>query len=127
MNRTVVIRAGPVEQARRELQQDLAAILGSEPVKRRREIWFPSLAPLASVLTERRLEFLRLVHEKRPTTIARLARLAGRGEKSTEADLQTLAGVGLVKLVRARGGQRPVAQYDRIHLTGDIALSRVAA
>jgi predicted transcriptional regulator len=52
--------------------------------------------------------------------------LAGRSEKSTAADLQTLADVGLVKLVSARGGQRPVARYDRIHLAGDITLGRAA-
>jgi predicted transcriptional regulator len=126
VNRTVVIRVGPAEQARRELKEDLAAITAGDRLKERREIWFPSLAQLASVLTEGRLALLQLIHEKHPASVARLARLAGRSEKSTAADLQTLADVGLLKLVSARGGQRPVARYDRIHLAGDITLGRAA-
>ena len=126
MNRTVVIRGGPAEQARRELKADLAAITAGDRLKARREIWFPSLAQLAAVLTEERLELLQVVHDRRPASIARLAQLAGRSQESTAADLQTLAGVGLIELVSARGGQRPVARYDSIHLAGDITLGRAA-
>ena len=126
MNRTVVIRVGPAEQARRDLKADLAAITAGDRMKERREIWFPSLAQLAAVLTEERLELLQVVHDRRPASIARLAQLAGRSQESTAADLQTLAGVGLIELVSARGGQRPVARYDSIHLAGDITLGRAA-
>lgn len=127
MKRTVVIRVGPVEQSRRELKGELAAIMRGEPVGSRREIWFPNLTQLAAVLTERRLELLRLIHEKHPASIARLARSAGRAMKSIDADLQALADVGLVKLVVVGKLVRPLAQYDRIHLAGDIALGRAAA
>jgi predicted transcriptional regulator len=127
VKRTVVIRVGPVEQSRRELKGELAAIVRGEPVGSRREIWFPNLAQLAAVLTESRLELLRLIHEKHPASVARLARSAGCAKKSIEADLQALADVGLVKLVVAGRLVRPLAQYDRIQLAGDIAVGRAAA
>ena len=127
MSRTVVIRVGPVDQARRELKADLAAITRGERVRRRREIWFASLAELAAILTERRLALLRLMYQKQPRSMAQLARLADRGVKGVEADVRALAQTGLVKLVATRTGQRPVAGFDRIHLAGDIALARAAA
>jgi predicted transcriptional regulator len=126
VNRTVVIRVGPAQQARRELKQDLAAITAGHRLKERREIWFPNLAQLASVLTEERLALLQLIPEKHPASVARLARLAGRSEKATAADVQTLAEVGLIKFVSVRGVERPIARYDRIHLAGDITLGHAA-
>lgn len=127
MHRTVVIRVGPVAQVRRELKEDLAGIVRGARVRHRREIWFPSLAQLASVLTERRLELVRLIHRARPRSVAHLARLAGRSTKPVEADLRALEKVGLVKLVPAGTVRRPVAEYDRIQLWGDIAIARAAA
>lgn len=127
MSRTVVLRIGSVAQARRELKEDLETIVSGERVRHRREIWFTSLAQLASVLTERRLELLRLIHRKHPRSVAHLARFARRGARSTEADLRALAQLGLVQLVSAGAVQRPVAGYDRIHLAADIAIARAAA
>jgi predicted transcriptional regulator len=127
VSRTVVIRVGSVEQARRELKAALTAIVEGERVHQRREIWFATLGQLASVLSERRLEVLRLVHRKRPRSLGQLARLAGRRAEPVRADVRALAEAGLVKLVGVGAAQRPVAAYDRIHLAGDIALARDAA
>ncbi|OGT26977.1 MAG: hypothetical protein A2Z17_03990 [Gammaproteobacteria bacterium RBG_16_66_13] len=127
MSRTVVIRIGPAEQARRELRESLVAMLAGERVPRRREIWFPSLQHLASVLTERRLELLRLIHRRRPRSVAQLARLAKRGARAVEGDLRVLAEAGLVKVVATGTTKRPVAGYDRIRLAGNIPIARAAA
>jgi predicted transcriptional regulator len=127
VNRTVVIRVGSVAQARRELREDLAALVRGARVRHRREIWFASLAQAARTLTERRLELLQLICRRRPRSTADLARAVGRPVKSVEADIRVLVQLGLVKLVGTRIGERPVAQYDRIHLAGDIAVARAAA
>lgn len=127
MNRTVVIRIGPAEEPRRELKADLAAMMAGEQVRRRREIWFPSLEQLASVLTNKRLELLRLIHRRRPQSVMQLARLAKRGVRAVECDLRILARAGLVKVIETGTTKRPVAGYDRIHLAGDIPIARAAA
>ncbi len=127
MSRTVVIRVGSIEEVRRELKEDIEVIVRGERVSHSREIWFSSLRHVASVLTERRLELLRLVHRKRPRSVTHLAHLSGRSVKAVGADVRALAEIGLVKLVATRTAQRPVASYDRIHLAGDIAIARAAA
>ena len=127
MSRTVVLRVGSAEQSRKELSDALATIGRGEPLVRVREIWFSSLGQLAATLTERRLELLRLIRRKRPKSVGDLARLAGRGTRAIETDLQALALAGLVKLVTTGKVKRPVAGYDRIHLAGDITIARAAA
>ena len=127
MSRTVVIRVGPVEQARREFKEDVATLERGGRVRRQREIWFANLNDAAKALSERRLALLRLLCQKQPRSEADLARLAGRSLRSVVTDLRALSRVGLVEMVANGRHQRPVAAYDRIHLAGDIALVRVAA
>jgi predicted transcriptional regulator len=121
---TLVIRVGSVEEARRELREDLVTIARGGRVRRRRELWFPSLSEAAAALTDRRLGLLRLIADRQPRSTAQLARLARRPSRSVTSDLQALARIGLVRLV---AGDRPVAVYRRIRLAGDIALARDAA
>lgn len=127
MSRTVVIRVGPVDQARRELGADLATLQGGGRVQRRREIWFANLNDAVRTFSERRLTLLRLLCQKRPRSEGSLARLARRSVRSVATDLRALARVGLVEMVPAGKNLRPVAIYDRIHLAADIALARDAA
>lgn len=127
MSRTVVIRVGAVDQARRELLEDLGVISQGARLPQRREIWFPNLAAAAAALTDRRLVLLRLICDKRPRSMSQLARLAARGKRAVEADVRILARIGLVELVGERAKQRPVARFDRIRLAGDLTLARAAA
>ena len=127
MSRTIVIRVGPVEQARRELIEDLDAITRRSRVRRRREIWFASLAAAAATLTDRRLALLQIICEKRPRSTAQLAQLTRRGQRAVDADVRVLVRLGLVELVGEGSGQRPVARFDRIQLAGDLTIARVAA
>jgi predicted transcriptional regulator len=127
VNRTIIIRVGPVEQARREFKEDLAVVTKGSRLRHRREIWFASLGDAAKTLTEQRLALLRLLSEEQPRSITDLARMAHRGSKRVAADLHVLARVGLVQLVGAGDAQRPVAACDRIQLAGDLALPRAAA
>ncbi len=127
MGRTVVIRVGPVEQARRELREDLSALERGARVHRRREIWFANLNDAAKALSERRLMLLRLLCQKRPQSEADLARLAGRSVRGVGIDLRALVRVGLVEMITNGKHPRPVAVYDRIQLAADIALMRAAA
>jgi len=127
VNRTIIIRVGPVEQARREFKEDLAVATKGRRLRRRREIWFANLGEAAKTLTDQRLALLRLVCQEQPRSIAGLARLAHRSPTRVAADLRVLVRVGLVQLVGEGDTQRPVAVCDRIQLAGDLALPRAAA
>jgi predicted transcriptional regulator len=127
VTRTIVIRVRPVEQARRELVDDLDAITRRSRVRRRREIWFASLAAAAAALTDRRLALLQIICEKRPRSTAQLAQLTRRGQRGVDADVGVLVRLGLVELIGEGARQRPVARFDRIQLAGDLTIARVAA
>jgi predicted transcriptional regulator len=64
-----------------------------QPVDR---LYFPDLAILIQVLTPRRLEALRLLHEHGPWSIRRLARETKRDYKNVHQDIQILKRIGLV-------------------------------
>jgi predicted transcriptional regulator len=127
VSRTIVIRVGPVEQARRELVEDLDAVTQRSRVRWRREIWFASLAAAAATLTDRRLALLQVICEKRPRSTAQLAQLIRRGQSAVNADVRVLVRLGLVEVVREGSRQRPVARFDRIQLAGDLTIARAAA
>jgi predicted transcriptional regulator len=122
-----VIRVGTIQRARRELREDLATLERGERVRRPREIWFSTLNDAAKTLSERRLDLLRLLHQKRPHSEVELARLAKRSLKSVTSDVRALGRVGLVEIITNGDERRLVATYDHIHVAGDIALARAAA
>jgi predicted transcriptional regulator len=106
---------------------DVLAITRGQRVRHRREIWFASLAQAASTLNERRLHLLSLVSRDKPRSVADLARLARRPIKGVETDVRLLADLGLLQLAPEGTRQRPVATFERIHLSGDIPLLASAA
>ena len=67
-------------------------------------LYFTSLEELRQVLTDRRLELLRLIHKERPDSIKALAALAGRDLKNVNADVHLLARLGLLDLTEEKTG-----------------------
>ena len=67
-------------------------------------LYFTSLEELRQVLTDRRLELLRLIHKERPDSIKALATLAGRDLKNVNADVHLLARLGLLDLAEEKTG-----------------------
>lgn len=67
-------------------------------------LYFTSLEELRQVLTDRRLELLRLIHKERPDSIKALATLAGRDLKNVNADVHLLARLGLLDLTEEKTG-----------------------
>ncbi len=69
-------------------------------------LYFTSLEELRQVLTERRVELLRLIHKKRPGSIKALANLAGRDLKNVNADVHLLARLGFLELAEEKAGPK---------------------
>ena len=67
-------------------------------------LYFTSLEELRQVLTDRRLELLRLIHKERPESIKALATLAGRDFKNVNTDVHLLARLGLIDLGEEKAG-----------------------
>lgn len=69
-------------------------------------LYFTSLEELRQVLTERRVELLRLIHKKRPGSIKALADLARRDFKNVNADVHLLARLGFLELTEEKAGPK---------------------
>jgi predicted transcriptional regulator len=65
-----------------------------EPVER---LYFQDLGTLLQILTPRRLELLRALHEGGPASVRGLSRRLGRDYKNVYRDVQALERVGLVE------------------------------
>ncbi len=63
-------------------------------------IWFPSLASLAAVLSDDNRRLLRLIYEKQPKSLTELAELSGRKVPNLSRTLRLMADYGLVSLQR---------------------------
>lgn len=86
---------------------------------------FDSLAAVRELLTDRRLEVLRSVHEESPESISALARRLDRPYAVVHDDVGTLASHGLLHFSDGpRGAKRPFVPYESIRvdvpLVGDL-------
>lgn len=77
-----------------------------------RHLAFESWDALAHVLTGKRMELLRYVRRNEVTSIRSLAKALKRDYSNVHADVQALAGAGLLDITRK--GVR--ADYDRIEM-----------
>jgi predicted transcriptional regulator len=80
-------------------------------------LYFISLEELRQVLTDRRLELLRLIHKERPDSIKALAALAGRDLKNVNADVHLLARLGFPDLAEEKAGPQRREPNHRGFLT----------
>lgn len=71
-------------------------------------LYFDSIEELRQVLTDRRVELLRLIRKEKPESINALAELAGRDFKNVNADVHLLARLGLLDL-----GEEPATPHRR--------------
>ena len=84
-----------------------------KPVKEPK-IYFTSLEALRKALTPKRLELLRIIKTKKPSSINELARFAKRDIKNVADDLKYLGQIGLIEREETDRKTKPVIYYDRI-------------
>lgn len=78
-----------------------------------------SVAAARELLTNERLQLLRVIRKDRPESVAALARAVGRTAESVKADLDALARVGVVALESPSAKSQvraPRVVYDRVEI-----------
>lgn len=70
-------------------------------------LYFTSIDELRQVLTDKRLELLRLIHTEKPDSIKELAAIAKRDFKNVNSDVHLLARLGVVDLAEEKSQPRP--------------------
>lgn len=73
-------------------------------------IWFPSMRPVAEVLSDKNRALLRLIAETQPSSLEELAQSTGRQSRNLSRTLRTLAHYGFVELQRHNRYVRSVAK-----------------
>ena len=120
MNKDIRIEVKGVEESAMEAvrawERAEQGIAPEEPVDRL--YFFQSLETLLSVLTTRRLELLKVLHESGPSSVRALAKKLNRDYKNVHQDIALLEKVGLIQ----RKDGKVNAPWERI-----IAEIRLAA
>ena|SRR5208283_2669612 len=81
-------------EAVRAWEQAEQGIAPEEPIDR---LYFQSLETLLGVLTTRRLELLKVLHESGPSSVRALAKKLNRDYKNVHQDIALLEKVGLIQ------------------------------
>ncbi len=66
-------------------------------------VWVASLASLAQVLSQENLTLLRLIAERKPSSLTELADMTGRAVSNLSRTLATMERYGMVKMVEGEG------------------------
>lgn len=120
--KTIRIQLKSVEEALDDAIDTMKKIEnGSQPKVRKGE-YFEDLAAVRSILTENRLGLLRLIREKKPESVAELARLAKRDFKHVHGDIEILQSLGLVRSTTNKQGRRTKLTSDTTEIIFKIAV-----
>ncbi|RAU23184.1 hypothetical protein CU669_03225 [Paramagnetospirillum kuznetsovii] len=110
MTKTVHV-GGTLQDAAKRFGDAWARAQAGDSVVPQDTVTFVSWSALAPVMTDKRHELLRHLHQTPEKSIRALARALGRDYKRVHEDLTALATVGLVE----RDGDCWRADYDEIH------------
>ena len=87
----------------------MRAIRAKKKVRKQQGEYFESLEAVRAALTETRLALLRLIRERKPKSVAALARFAKRDFKAVYRDVEVLRDLGLIEPGdRRQGASSPV-------------------
>ncbi len=109
MSKTIYV-GGSLEDAARRVADAWHRAERGEAVEPQDNVTFLSWSALASVMTDRRHELLRYLHQHPADSIRALARDLGRDYKRVYEDVRALTAVGLIE----RDGDTLRADYDEI-------------
>ncbi|HIJ61660.1 MAG TPA: helix-turn-helix domain-containing protein [Rhodospirillaceae bacterium] len=80
-------------------------------------IWVASLASLAQVLSQENLTLLRLIAERKPSSLTELADMTGRAVSNLSRTLATMERYGMVKMVEGDGrAKAPRLACDHVEI-----------
>lgn len=114
--KTVRIGIKDLQTGLEDFARTIEAIERGEKVKKRTGVYFTSMEAFRKALTVQRMNLLRLIKEKKPTSLRELARLSNRNIKNISDDVKFLAQVGLVELKESEKKILALVNYDKILL-----------
>lgn len=80
-------------------------------VKKEEGIYFDSIDTMRAVLTNKRLQILKVIREQKPSSVYELAKILGRDLKNVNQDLKLLSDIGLVTLEKIETDKKRVVPH----------------
>ncbi len=101
----------------REAAETMKRVAAGKRVKPQgHRLFFTSPEALRQFLTPKRLELIRLIRKRRPSSINELATFAGRDFKRVYEDIQSLSQAGLIDLAGNKGRKKTPRVADELRL-----------
>jgi len=109
--------------SREEFKKRTIAIAKGEYKLRKDEpkIWFESLQSFAQVLSDDNRMLLHVIEEQKPKSISELGTLTGRNKSNLSRTLHTLAGYGIVDLVK-KSARELIPQVKATHFRLEVGI-----
>ena len=115
--RKVEIGIRSTDDVLREAAETMKSVAEGKKVRpKTHRLFFTSPEALRRFLTPKRLELIRLVRKRRPSSINQLAVLAHRDFKRVYEDIMSLAEAGLVELAENKGRKKAPRVADELRL-----------
>jgi predicted transcriptional regulator len=83
-------------------------------IKAKTAVYFTNLKEMRRVLTEKRLELLKTIKEKEPSSVYELAKILHRDLKNVLQDIAYLQELGIIEVTDAKDKKIPHFRYDKI-------------
>jgi predicted transcriptional regulator len=112
----IKIEIRSLDNALKEAGEVFEKLSKGETVQQKTAIYFNNLKEMRKVLTEKRLELLKAIKDKKPASVYELARMVNRDIKNVLQDLSYLQELGLVEITETRDKKIPHVGYDKIAL-----------
>jgi predicted transcriptional regulator len=81
-----------------------------KPKKGEPKVWFESINSMAQVLSSENQKLLKVINEKRPTSLKELEIATGRKSSNLSRTLKTMSRYGIVDLVKQNKSIKPVVK-----------------
>ena len=110
------IKIKSLEESLKDFQTVYHNVKQKKAVRKKGGVFFASINAVRKVLTENRIELLKVIKQKKPASLYELAKLANRDLKNISQDIEFLENLGLVDIKEpdgARNQRRPVLLADR--------------
>jgi predicted transcriptional regulator len=96
----------------REAGKIYNAISKGKETKKKTTVYFSTVKDMRRALTEKRLELLKAIKDRRPSSIYELAKLSGRDLKNVLQDVSYLRELGIIDVVDLGDKKVPKVHYD---------------
>ena len=110
----VRIEVKGLEEALKEDGQVFDKLSKGRTVKNKSAIYFSNLKEMRKVLTEKRLELLKVIKDRKPVSVYELSKMVQRNIKNVLEDLAYLQELGLVEITETKDKKTPHVDYEKI-------------